>query len=104
MAAKKHIVVPRNFTDADVQNGCFNSEKFAHITRKEAHELRAQGRIEPIGSSGRVWQLVEDLPVRASRPTGRGRLSLEIPRSLGTFVASEMRRRPSWVLQPLVEM
>lgn len=98
MSAKKHVLVPRGFTAADVEQ--FNADRFRHMTRSQAHALEAQGKIKPLGPSGKVWQLTEDLPERASRPTGSGRLSLEISLSLGQFVAAEMRRRPSWVLQP----
>lgn len=95
MSAKKHILVPRHFTEADAPRA-FSSGKFHRMTSAEMRELSAAGRIRALGESGKVWQLTEDSFTHADRETGDGRISLHIPFKLGAFMATEMRRRPSW--------
>jgi hypothetical protein len=95
VSAKKHILVPRNFTEADAPRA-FSSDKFHRMSATEMRELCAAGRIHALGGSGKVWQLTEDSFTHADRETGDGRISLHIPVKLGAFMATEMRRRPSW--------
>ena len=100
MSKKRHIVVPRGWTAADVEQQFTDGRsraRFRHLTGSEAALLPAAGRIERLGESGKVWQLCDDeFSADASRPTGAGRISLEIPAALRSFVAAEMRGRPSW--------
>lgn len=101
MSLKKHIIVPPGFTSADAEshlaaNRDCNSDRFPRLTKTEAGSLARAGRIEPLGSSGKVWRWAQALPMRSSRPTGEGRVSLEIPFALQSFMAGEMRRRPAW--------
>lgn len=93
--SQKHTIVPRGFALADLDLR-FNPEKFQRITGRQARALAQAGRIRQLGDSGKVWQLVEASLTRSSRETGDGRISLEIPFALRSFVTSEMRRRPSW--------
>jgi hypothetical protein len=95
VSQKKNVIVPRGFTSDDVEHR-FNSDKFPRLTNREASALHSEGRIQPLGSSGKVWQLTDDSFAHSSRPTGDGRVSLEIPFPLQSFMESEMRRRPSW--------
>jgi len=95
VSQKKHVIVPRGFTSDDVEHR-FNSDKFPRLTKREASDLHSEGRIQPLGSSGKIWQLTEDSFAHSSRPTGKGRVSLEIPDTLQSFLESEMRGRPSW--------
>ena len=100
MSKKRHIVVPRGWTVADVEQQFTDGPsraRFQHLTGREASALASAGRIDPLGESGKVWQLRDDeFSADASRPTGAGRISLEIPAALRSFVAAEMRGRPSW--------
>lgn len=54
------------------------------------------GQIEALGSSGKVWQLTDDLNVGDSWPTGDGRVSRAVPFAMRVFMSSEMSLRPSW--------
>lgn len=92
MSLKKHVIVPRSFVLGDlpeeINARSERFDRFPRLTNREIHELHAQRRIEPLGSSGRVWQWTGDLPARSSRPTGAGRVSLEC--DLHPFIAQEM--------------
>jgi hypothetical protein len=92
----KHTIVPRGFGAAELER-CIQAgkiEKFERITARQARALAQAGIIQQLGESGKVWQRTEDLPVRADYETGKGRVSLEIPRNTRRIIASEMRRKP----------
>lgn len=94
--------MPRGFTCADAARHS-SSDKFEKLTKKEAQALAKDGRIMPLGESGRVWQYVEGLPARPSEVTGHGRLSMEIDwQALRDFLRVEMSGRPSWCVQERV--
>lgn len=100
MSAKSNVIVPRGFTAADANYSLTRSpEKFQHLTNREVRELRVAGLIEPLGDSGKVWQWRETLPDRPSKVTEGGRVSLEIPFALRSFMATEMSARPSWAME-----
>lgn len=94
MSAKKHILVPRSFTLADLNSLDHHSGKFPHMTKQEANVLERAGAIELLGE--KVWQLTDDSFARPSWETGDGRVSLEVEVHVQSLMASEMRRRPSW--------
>lgn len=99
MSLKKHTIVPRGFTCADVERR-LPSEKFETLTKTEAHALRDAGRIAPLGESGRVWQRVDDLPFHSSEPTGYGRLSLAVENeNIRNSLRIEMSGQPSWCMR-----
>jgi hypothetical protein len=91
----KHTIVPRGFALADLDHR-FDPEKFQRVTGRQARALAQAGTIRQLGDSGKVWQLTEISITHSDYETGKGRVSLEIPFALQSFVTSEMRRRPSW--------
>ena len=93
MSAKKHILVPRSFTAADLTPH-LNLEKFHRMTRQEANKLAHEGRIHEL--SPKVWQLTEESLTHPDRETGEGRVSREIPFALQSFMESEMRGSRAW--------
>jgi len=97
VSAKKHILVPRGFTAADVEPR-FHSEKFHRMSSQEARALSSAGRIRELGDSGKIWQLTDESFTHSTRETGKGRVSLEIPFALQSFMQTEMNRRASWCL------
>ncbi|MGA3295266.1 MAG: hypothetical protein ABSE45_14960 [Candidatus Acidiferrales bacterium] len=96
MSAKKHILVPRGFTAADLTPPLLHSEKFHRMTRQEASALARAGRIRALGDSGKIWQLTDDSLARPSWESGGGRISLEVPVSVQALMAAEMRRPRAW--------
>lgn len=66
------------------------------MARSEAKALERQGRIEPVGTSGKIWRWTARLQETPSWESGDGRVSKLVPVSLQLFIAGEMRRRPSW--------
>lgn len=97
MSKNNHVLVARGFLSADeIPRAAL--EKFQRMTGRQARALAQAGIIRQLGDSGKVWQLAETSLTHSSRETGDGRVSLEIPFKLQSFVTSEMRRRPSWEL------
>jgi hypothetical protein len=92
---KNHVLVGRSFSSAD-EIPRTALEKFQHMTGRQARALAQAGIIRQLGESGKVWQLTEISITRSDYETGKGRISLEIPFALRSFVTSEIRRRPSW--------
>lgn len=98
----KHILIPRGFTAADVQDfpRLCQSKKFQRMTGGQAQALAQAGIIRQLDERfPKVWQLV-DVPIsRDYRPAEGGRISLSIEFPLQSFIETEMRRRPSWCLE-----
>ena len=101
MSTKKHVIVPRGFTVVDVEQQLTDRSSralFHHMSGTEATALAAAGKITRLGETGKVWQLTKDSFTHSDRVASGGRVSLEIPSKLQSFMESEMSRRPSWCL------
>ena len=78
------------------------------MTGREARSLFAAGKIKPLGTTGKVWQWVEQSMTHSCKSAGRA--LLPDPRGAGKystesadekfppFLANEMALRPSWDL------
>ena len=97
MSAKSHVLVSHSFSALQADAG-IASKKFHHMTSKEAAGLFKDGRIQPLGTTGKVWQWVERSVTHSYKETAGGRVSLEIPGKMRRIVECEMALRPSWSL------